>query len=128
MTYWSDSTIDVFAPVPNMRRPTLNYSRNLKKFTKTLDKVQSEHLGKKVEVWFQNEAGFGQQGTITQVWALRGSRPRAVRQTKYEWLYVIGAVCPETGQSVGLLCQSLTRMWLMFFLSSSPQKFLVMFM
>jgi transposase len=37
------------------------------------------------------------------VWALRGSRPRAVRQTKYEWLYVIGAVCPQTGQSVGLL-------------------------
>jgi len=34
---------------------------------------------------------------------LRGSRPRAVRQTKYEWLYVIGALCPQTGQSVGLL-------------------------
>jgi transposase len=65
--------------------------------------VQSEHLGKKVEVWFQDEARFGQQGTITRVWALRGSRPRAVRQTKYEWLYVIGAVCPENGQSVGLL-------------------------
>lgn len=25
------------------------------------------------------------------------------RDTKYEWLYVIGAVCPQTGQSVGLL-------------------------
>lgn len=34
---------------------------------------------------------------------MRGSRPRAVRQTKYEWLYVIGAVCPQTGQSIGLL-------------------------
>jgi len=34
---------------------------------------------------------------------LRGSRPRAVRQTKYEWIYVVGAVCPQTGQSVGLL-------------------------
>jgi len=37
------------------------------------------------------------------VWAQRGSRPRALRQTKYEWLYVLGAVCPLTGQSVGLL-------------------------
>jgi len=54
-------------------------------------------------VWFQDEARFGQQGTITRVWALRGSRPWAVRQTKYEWLYVIGAVCPQTSQSVGLL-------------------------
>ncbi len=40
---------------------------------------------------------------MTRVWARRGSRPRAVRQTRYEWLYVIGAVCPYSGQSVGLL-------------------------
>ena len=40
---------------------------------------------------------------MTRVWALRGSRPRVVRQTRYEWLYVIGAVCPQTGQTVGLL-------------------------
>ena len=68
-----------------------------------LDKVESAHRGRRIEVWFQDEARFGQQGTITRVWARRGSRPRAVRQTKYEWLYVIGAVCPETGESVGLL-------------------------
>lgn len=68
-----------------------------------MDSVQSEHPDKTVEVWFQDEARFGQQGTITRVWALRGSRPVAVRQTKYEWLYVIGAVCPKTGRSVGLL-------------------------
>ena len=37
------------------------------------------------------------------MWALCGSRPHAVRQTKYEWLYVIGAVCPQTGKSSGLL-------------------------
>ena len=37
------------------------------------------------------------------MWAKRGTRPGATRQTKYEWLYVIGAVCPSTGQSVGLL-------------------------
>jgi len=44
---------------------------------------------------------------MTRVWALRGSRPRVVRQTKYEWLYVIGAVCPGTGQTVGLLSPSI---------------------
>ncbi len=68
-----------------------------------LDEVKSRHPDKKIEVWFQDEARFGQQGTITRVWALRGSRPRALRQTKYEWLYVIGSVCPHTGQSIGLL-------------------------
>jgi len=54
-------------------------------------------------VWFSDEARFGQQGTITRVWARRGSRPRVFRQTRYEWLYVIGSVCPQTGQSSGLL-------------------------
>lgn len=40
---------------------------------------------------------------MTRVWAKRGSRPRTVRQTKYDWLYVIGAVCPRSGQTVGLI-------------------------
>ena len=56
-----------------------------------------------MEVWFQDEARFGQQGTLTRVWARRGSRPRAVRQTQYDYLYVLGAVCPASGQSVGLM-------------------------
>ena len=68
-----------------------------------MDEAKLKHLDKKIEAWFQDEARFGQQGTITRVWALRGSRPHALRQTKYEWLYVIGAVCPHTGQSIGLL-------------------------
>lgn len=46
---------------------------------------------------------FGQQGTLTRKWAPRGSRPPAVKQTQYEYLYVLGAACPETGQTVGLL-------------------------
>jgi transposase len=40
---------------------------------------------------------------LARVWARRGSRPAAVKQTQYEWLYVISAVCPKTGQSVGML-------------------------
>ena len=68
-----------------------------------LDKVRSAHPCKKIEVWFQDETRFGQQGTIIRVWAKTGSRPRALRQTKYEWLYVVGAVCPASGETVGLL-------------------------
>lgn len=54
-------------------------------------------------MFWEDEARFGQQGTITRVWAPTGSRPRAVRQTQYDYLWVIGAVCPETGQAEGLL-------------------------
>jgi len=30
----------------------------------------------KVDIWFQDEARFGQQNTTTRVWAEKGSRPR----------------------------------------------------
>jgi transposase len=50
-----------------------------------------------------DEARFGQQGTITDVWARTGSRPRAVRQTRYEWVYLYAAVEPATGESAALV-------------------------
>jgi transposase len=59
--------------------------------------------GGKVRVWFMDEARFGQQGTITNVWAQTGSRPRAVRQTRYEWVYLYAAVEPQTGESAALV-------------------------
>lgn len=37
------------------------------------------------------------------MWAARGSRPRAVRQTEYKWAYIFGAVNPLTGQSSALI-------------------------
>jgi transposase len=59
--------------------------------------------GGKVRVWFMDEARFGQQGTITDVWARRGSRPSAVRQTRYEWCYLYAAVEPASGASAALI-------------------------
>ncbi|MFK7788599.1 MAG: IS630 family transposase [Phycisphaeraceae bacterium] len=68
-----------------------------------VEKVKGKHPDKRVAVWFQDEARIGQQGTLTRVWAERGSRPRAVRQTEYEWAYVFGAVDPLTGKSSALI-------------------------
>ena len=59
--------------------------------------------GGKVRVWFMDEARFGQQGTLTNVWAKRGSRPTAVRQTRYEWCYLYAAIEPATGESAALI-------------------------
>ena len=58
---------------------------------------------KKVDVWFQDEARFGQHGTITRLWAECGTRPRALRQLKYEYTYIFGAVCPQKNLSAGLV-------------------------
>jgi len=62
---------------------------------------------KRLRIYFQDESRFGQQGTTTNVWAQQGSRPTAVRQTEYEYLWVLGAVCPETGHAEGLLSPQL---------------------
>jgi transposase len=87
-----------------------------------LKAIQAEYHDQKVEGWFQDEARFGQQGTLTRVWALGGSRPRVVRQTKYEWLYVMRAVCPETGQTVGLLSPNINTPIMNIFLEQFTQE------
>ncbi len=46
---------------------------------------------------------MGQQGTLTRVWAKRGTRPRAPRDTRYQWAYLFGAVCPGRGTAAGLV-------------------------
>ena len=72
-----------------------------------IKKIAAEHPGKRLRIYFQDESRFGQQGTNTNVWAKKGSRPTAVRQTEYEYLWVVGAVCPETGHAEGLLSPQL---------------------
>ncbi len=58
---------------------------------------------KTVQVWFQDEARFGQQGTTTRKRARKGSRPWAIKHAKYKWLYLYDAVCPETGNSAAMI-------------------------
>ena len=72
-----------------------------------IEKIAQAHPGKRLRVYFQDESRFGQQGTNTNVGAPKGSRPTAVCQTEYEYLWVLGAVCPETGHAEGLLSPQL---------------------
>lgn len=46
---------------------------------------------------------MGQQGTLTRLWAPRGSRPAAPRDQRYKWAYLFGAVCPERKVGAGLV-------------------------
>lgn len=56
-----------------------------------------------VEVWFQDEARVCQRGTVTRMWAPKGSRPRVIRQQQFEAAYVFGAVCPADGKAAALV-------------------------
>ena len=37
------------------------------------------------------------------MWARKGTRPRALKQQQFISSYIYGAVCPSTGQAVGLI-------------------------
>ena len=65
--------------------------------------MKEEHETKHVRVFCMDEARFGQQGTLTTKWAEKGSRPTAVKQTRYEWVYLYAAVDPLSGDSSALL-------------------------
>ena len=75
-----------------------------KGFAELVREALPEHArGKPVEVWFQDEARVGQQGTLTRVWARRGTRPRAPRDRRHAWAYLFGAVCPERAVGAALV-------------------------
>lgn len=61
------------------------------------------HPGKRIRIFFQDEARIGQQGTLTRVWARRGSRPTALRQTEYKWVYLWATVEPVTGRMAAMI-------------------------
>lgn len=69
--------------------------------------VACTHPGAEIQIWVQDEARFGQKGSLTRVWGRRGSRPRAPKQTQYESLYLTGAVCPATGAAAAILTPTL---------------------
>ena len=87
-----------------------------------MDAITQAYPGKRIELWFEDEARFGQQGTLARVWARRGTRPRAVKQTGYEWVYVLAAVCPTTGEAVGLLSPYVDGQMMTIFLHQFGQQ------
>ena len=84
--------------------------------------IAEQHPDAKVQVWHQDEARFGQKGTLTRVWARRGSRPRRVRQDGRESLYVLTAVCAASGAAVGLVMPELNTAVVNLFLEEFSRR------
>ena len=45
---------------------------------------------------------MGQKGSLSYVWALKGSRPPMVRDNRHDTAYILGAICParEVGAAI----------------------------
>ncbi len=48
-----------------------------------------------MEVWFEDEARVGQQGTYGAVWNEVGSRPAVARDDRHDSVWLFGSVCPQ---------------------------------
>lgn len=65
--------------------------------------VAERHPGKRIELWFQDEARIGQKGRATRVWYARGVRPRRPVQIGYHSAWLFGAVCPHQDRGCALV-------------------------
>ncbi|MBE7158236.1 MAG: IS630 family transposase [Rhodospirillales bacterium] len=75
-----------------------------KNFPAALARIgQSIGDGKRIEVWFQDEARVGQKNGITRRWAERGSRPSASQDQRTASAYLFGAICPAEGKGAAVV-------------------------
>lgn len=56
------------------------------------------------------------------MWAKVGTRPRAIQQNQYDYLYVFAAVCPETGAASGLITPEINTPMMNAFLEQFSQE------
>ena len=62
-------------------------------FPEELEKLKEELENDKVEVCWQDESRVEQQGSLSRVWAAKGTRPRVVRQRQFLNIYFWSMLC-----------------------------------
>jgi transposase len=72
-------------------------------FPDEFKKITDEYPDKQIEVWWQDESRIGQQGSLSRVWASKGTRSRVIRQRQFISTYIFGAVCPEQDKGCALI-------------------------
>ncbi len=88
-------------PVHEKNDPAKMDAFKNKVYPEYIKKVKAENPDKKIDVWFQDETRFGEQGRLVKVWANTNTRPKQVKQLGYQSAYIIGSVNPLTGEHIG---------------------------
>jgi transposase len=65
--------------------------------------VRAAHPGKRLTLWFQDEARFGQKGRVCHRRFTRGERPPGLCDRRYAWAHLYAAVRPATGEGFALV-------------------------
>jgi hypothetical protein len=78
--------------------------------------VGAAHPGKRLTLWCQDEARFGQKGRVCHRWFTRGVRPPGLCDRRYTWAHLFAAVRPSTGQGFALVLPEATTGTMQVFL------------
>ncbi|HEX3838638.1 MAG TPA: IS630 family transposase [Steroidobacteraceae bacterium] len=96
-----------------MKRPRLLLKKGLRD---ALAAACAAHPGKRIELWFMDEARVGQKGSTGHRWWLRGERPRGLCDQRYDSAYIFGAVRPATGDDFALVLPAVSIQAMQLFL------------
>ncbi len=77
-------------------------------FPEEVEKIKAKIDTDKIEIWWQDESRVGQQGSLSRVWATKGTRPRVVRQKQFLSTYIFGACCPSKDKGCALILPECT--------------------
>jgi transposase len=82
--------------------------------------------GKPVRIWVIDEHRYGLIPVVRKCWTLRGERPTAPYQTKYEWSYLYSALEVDGKNAAQFLCLprvdlEMSRLFLEHLAASDPQ-------
>lgn len=72
-------------------------------FPQEVSRISEKIKSNKIEIWWQDESRVGQQGSLSRVWAAKGTRPRVVRQRQFLNTYIFGACCPDKDKGCALI-------------------------
>ena len=59
--------------------------------------------GRRIQIWFQDEARVGQKGRVARRWWTRGERPLGLCDRRFTSVHIFAAVCPATGADFALV-------------------------
>lgn len=91
-------------PDRNIMSKTLEPLRSLKNFPAAVAEIASgAALGKRIEIWYQDEARIGQKNKITRHYAKRCSRPCAPHNQRTRSAYIFGVIYPKLGKVAALI-------------------------
>ena len=82
----------------------------------SLEAVADTHKGKRITLWFQDEARIGQKGRVCHRWYRKGQRPPGLADKRFTFAYIFAAVCPGTDEAFAWVMPSANKVTMQHFL------------